>query len=191
MAQGTFSVDLASAQVPVSDPMNAAVNGRLTIHEAHVQPGPLASQLVAITDQVTQLIGKKKQNLDFLGADKTWMDLNNDAVEFQMAQGKVYHRNLNVDIGKVKVTTEGWVGVDQSMSMMASIPILDEWIEGEAILQGLRGQKLSVPIHGTFAQTQLDKREIAKLSKNLFGGAAKNYLQGELQKGLQKLIQGK
>ncbi len=190
-AQGTFSVDLTSAQVPVSKPMDAAVNGRLTIHEARVQPGPLAAQLVAVTDQVTQLIGQKKQNLDFLSADKSWMELHDDQIEFQMQQQRVYHRNLSVDIGKVRVVTEGWVGMDESMALMASIPVMDEWVEGEALLQGLRGQSLTIPIHGTFSRPQIDQRAIAQLSKDLVGGAAQNYLQNELQRGLQKLIQGK
>ena len=191
VAEGSFSVDLAAAQVPVTDPLQATVGGKLTIHEARLQPGPLAGQIVAIADQVTQLIGEKKQNLDFLNADRSWIDIRENQVEFQMQQGRVYHRDLNVAIGKVNVSSEGWVAIDQTMSMIASIPVLDQWIDGEPLLAGLKGRKLSIPIQGSFANPQVDRQALTRLSKDLVGNAAQHYLQGELQKGLQKLLKGR
>lgn len=190
-AKGRFSVDLAGAQVPLPEPMAASAGGRLTIHEAHIQPGPLASQIVAVTDQVTQLIGEKNRRLTFLQADRNWMDIRENSVDFQMNQGRVYHRNLNVNVGKVQVRTEGWVGLDQTMSMVATIPILDDWIDGEPLLAGLRGQELAIPVHGTFDQPVVDQQGLAQFSRQMVGGAAQHYLQGELQKGLQKLLKGR
>ncbi len=190
-AKGRFSVDLSGAQVPVSDPKTASVGGRLTIHEARIQPGPLAGQIVALTDQVTQLIGEKNRGLNFLQADQTWMDIRENSIDFQMSQGRVYHRNLSVQLGKAQVSTEGWVGLDQTMSMVATIPILDDWISGEPLLAGLRGQVLTIPVQGTFDNPRVDRQAIAQFTQQMVGGAAQNYLQGELQKGLQKLLKGR
>ena len=191
VASGTFSVDLAGSQIPLTDPIHSSVGGRLTIHQARVQPGPLAGQLAGIADQVTQLIGEKKQNLDFLNSDTNWIEIRENEVDFQMQHGRVYHRNLNVDMRGVKISTEGWVGVDQTMSMIATIPILDEWAGGEPLLAGLKGQTISIPIRGTFDDPQVDRQVLSQFSKEFVGGAAQQYLQGELQKGLQKLLKGR
>jgi hypothetical protein len=190
-ARGRFSVDLAGAQIPLTEPMAASAGGRLTIHEARIQPGPLASQIVAVTDQVTQLIGEKNRRLTFLQDDQSWMDIRENSVDFQMIQGRVYHRNLNVNVGKVQVRTEGWVGLDQTMSMVATIPILDDWIDGEPLLAGLQGRELAIPVQGTFDQPMVDQQALAQFSRQMVCGAAQHYLQGELQKGLQKLLKGR
>jgi len=187
-AKGRLSVDLDGAQVPLTNPMAASASGRLTIHEARIQPGPLASQIVAMTDQVTQLIGERNRRLTFLQADQNWLDIRENRVDFQMSQGRVYHRNLHVNVGKVQVRTEGWVGFDQTMSMVVSIPILDDWINGEPSLAGLRGQDVTIRVQGTFDQPMVDQQALAQFTRQMVGGAAQHYLQGELQKGLQKLL---
>ena len=191
IAKGRFSVDLTGAQIPLTNPMAASAGGRLTIHEARIQPGPLASQIVAVTEQVTQLLGEKNRRLTFLQADQKWIDIRENSVDFQMNQGRVYHRNLNVNFGEVQVRTEGWVGLDQTISMVATIPILDDWINGEPLLAGLRGREVTIPIHGTFDEPIVDQQALMQFSQQMVGGAAQHYLQGELQKGLQKLFKGR
>jgi len=187
-ADGQVSMTLQGARVPVSDPMRASVAGAAEIHGAKVQPGPMAAQLLGTIREVASIVNKAAPSLNFLEEGNNWLELQPQTIDFQMTDGRVYHRNLEFTSGKVKVKTQGWVGMDQTVGLLAEIPILDEWVEGEKILSALKGQSIKIPIGGTFGQPQLDRRAIGQLSQQLIGGAAQQLIQGELQKGLQKLL---
>lgn len=190
-ATGRFSVDLARAEIPVTNYSQGKVTGTVTIHEARLQPGTLASQIVSITDQMSTLLGKKTPRLTTLQADQKWVDIREQKVDFQMADGRVFHRDMTLVFGDVVVKSAGWVGLDQTMSLVATIPIQDKWIDGEAALAGLKGTEVPIPIQGTLVAPRVDQNSLVQLSQQLIGGAAQNYLQGELEKGLQKLLQGR
>ena len=81
------------------------------------------------------------------------------------------------------------MGLDQSLALVAEVPIRDEWIGGDRLLSGLRGQTLRIPITGTLGQPRVDRSSLEQLSQQLIGGAAQRLLQDELQNQLQKLLQ--
>ena len=151
----------------------------------------MAQQVLGIVREVSTLLNRSGPRLDFLNAGEKWMELAPQDIDFQMTQGRVHHRNLELRAGKVPIRTQGWVGVDQTVGMLAEIPVQDEWIEGRKLLEGLRGQSIQIPVHGTFAKPQLDRGAIAKLSRQLIGNGAERLIQQELQKGLQKLLRTK
>lgn len=105
-----------------------------------------------------------------------------------MTQGRIYHRHLSMSLGKVAVQTSGWVGTDETMSVVAQIPINDDWIQDEPLLAGLRGQLIQIPIHGTLSRPQLDRRAFAQVSQQIIGSTAERLLHSELEKGLKKLL---
>ncbi len=72
------------------------------------------------------------------------------------------------------IKTRGSVGFDQSLNLVAEIPIADDWIAGKSYLAGLKGQSLSIPIGGTVSKPQLDKQAIQQLSTQLVKQAAGN-----------------
>jgi len=61
---------------------------------------------------------------------------------------------------------------DQSISLVAKIPIADEWIAGNRYLAGLQGQSISVPIGGTVSRPVVDRAAVQKLSADLVRNAA-------------------
>jgi hypothetical protein len=187
-ANGRLSARLAGARVPLTNPLAADLAGTITINEARVSPGPMAQQLLTVSQQVSGLLQKNSSSLSFLRSDKTWLEMSPQQIEFQMTGGRVYHRNLEVQLGEVLVRSHGWVGLDQSIALAAEIPILDKWVDKEKLLAGMRGKSVQIPIHGTFSQPQLDQRALAQLSQQIIGSTAEHFIQDELQKGLQKLL---
>ena len=187
-ASGSLSARLAGARVPLTNPMAADLAGQVTIHQARVSPGPMAQQLLNVSQQVGGLIQKNSNSLSFLQAENTWLEIEQQQIEFQMSGGRVYHRNLEFRLGDAQVQSHGWVGLDQSIALEANIPILDKWIGDEKLLAGLRGKSVQIPIRGSFSQPELDQRALADISKQLIGSTAEQFIQGELQKGLQKLL---
>lgn len=187
-ASGRLSAQVAGARVPLTNPVAADLAATVAIDHARVSPGPLAKQILSISQQVGSLLQKDASKLSFLRADQTWLEMNGQQVQVQMSGGRVYHQNLEMLLGEVTVRSQGWVAADQSLSVVAEITILDKWVGNEKFLAGMRGKSVQIPIHGTFSQPRIDQRALAQLSSQLIGNTAEQFLQDELQKGLQKLL---
>lgn len=189
VAQGKFSVDLEAAQVPLADPKQARVQGRLNVHQLKVSPGPMVQQLATLIRQL-EAISKKEQ---FLQAATTAREtksltMTDKVVDFQVSEGRVYHRNMEFLVDDVPVRSYGSVGFDQSLALVLEVPIQQKWLGSEKALQSLAGQKLEIPVTGTFQQPRIDQRAVADLSQKLLQGAATQVIGDELNRALDKLF---
>jgi hypothetical protein len=179
---------ISGARIPLAAPALAEASGVVVIERARVQPGPVAQQLLSTFREASKLANAQTPSLSFLEEGNNWLEIQQQQVEFQMTQGRIYHRNLAMSLGNVAVQTSGWVGTDQTMSVVAQIPINDDWIANEPLLAGLRGQMIQIPIYGTLSRPQLDRRAFAQLSQQIIGSTAERFLHSELEKGLKKLL---
>ncbi len=186
---GKFSVDLADTQVPLNDPRLAHTAGRLAVHELTVLPGPMVADL-ATTIQQLQALKKGKDLLAGAVAPKParLLSMHDQKIEFQVVEGRVYHRNLVFTIDDVPVRSQGSVGFDQSLALVIDIPIQDRWIDGEDALKGLAGQSLQVPIYGTFEKPRVDQQALANLTRELLRDTARQAIGGEINRQLEKLF---
>jgi hypothetical protein len=94
---------------------------------------------------------------------------------------------MTLQIKDVAVQTRGSVGFDQSLSLVAEIPIADDWIKGEAWMGALKGQTIKIPITGTVTKPQLDIQAVRELSMNLIQRTAANRLTGVVNEQTEKL----
>lgn len=189
-AEGTFSADLEGVSVPL-DPAasknDISAGGLLTIHTAQIGPGPLA-------DQYLVMIRQLKGVLDGNPAAATtpeprgWILLPEQQVKVEVVDGRVYHQGFTMNVKDVSIVTRGSVGLDQTLEMLAEVPIPDKWIEGKPLLVGLRGQRISIPIRGQINKPQLDSSAISQLAKQFVNQAAQGLLQDGLNKGLERLF---
>jgi hypothetical protein len=186
-AEGRFSVALDNARVPLPDQSRSDVHGELTIHNAHVGPGPLAQQFISLAEQVKSLIEGGAPGSG-AGANSTWLVIPEQTVPFDVNEGRVRHRNLVVTSGDVQIKTSGTVGFDESLNLVAEVPIQDSWIAGKAYLNALQGTTIQVPVRGTLSRPKLDTNALRELSRQMIGGAARNALENELNRGLQRLF---
>lgn len=189
--EGEFSVDLTQAEVPFGKPNQVRVQGQLMTHRLSVSPGPMMNQLIALVKQVESLSERKQ----FLQAavqprNKSFLTMVEQQVDFQVAEGRVYHRNLEFLIDDAPVRSYGSVGFDQTLSLMIEVPIQDKWIEREPALRGFAGQSLRLPIYGTFQKPRIDERAVADLTKQLLQGAATQAIGDELNRQFEKLFRG-
>jgi hypothetical protein len=187
-AEGQFSLSLSDARIPLADPAAATIAGMVTIDGARVQPGPLAQQLLGIAREVSTVVNRNASALARLDSESSLLEIRQQRIDFQMVQGRVYHRNLELVVGDVTLRSQGWVGADQSLGLLAEIPIQDKWVQGKKLLAGWQGQALRIPVQGTITQPQVDRRVVAQLSQQLIGNTAERLLQDELEKGLKKLL---
>lgn len=189
---GQFSLALAETQVPLADPKLTRTAGQLAVHQLTVLPGPLLADLFRVVEQVESL--KDPRNL--LGAasqskPKKLLSMNDQQIDFQVVDGRVYHRQIEFIIDNVPIRSQGSVGFDQTLALMIEIPIQDRWIDGEESLRGLAGQKLQIPIQGTFQNPRVDQRAVADITRQLIRNSAGQAIGSEINRQLEKLFQGK
>ncbi|MEM8680428.1 MAG: hypothetical protein AAGF97_13850, partial [Planctomycetota bacterium] len=187
-ASGDFSVVLNQARIPIQNPAMADMAGRLYLGNARVQPGPFAQHLHSLGSDLAALLTQGNSPFAFGTHDLTLLELSNQQVDFQMTQGRIYHQNLHMAIGDFNIVSRGWVGLDRSVAMVAEIPMQDKWLGNGPLLDGLRGHTVQIPIHGTLKRPHLDRRGLGQLSSQLIGNTAERLIDGQLQRGLQKLL---
>ncbi len=205
-ADGQFSLRLAGGQVPLADPMRMNTAGVLAIEQARVRPGPVAAEMFKVAQQVKSLINRGA-NGQVADPEKALLLLPKQSIEFRVSEGFVTHRGLIVAIDDVPITTSGRVGLlDDSLAIVAEIPIRDDWVNKNKWLAPLKGQVLQLPIGGTLSRPSVDSRVMQDLARRLaesavggavedqvrdkiFGGQApEKKFQDEIGKGLKNLF---
>lgn len=175
-AEGSFSVSLQKAIIPLDAPANGEVEGVLEIHNAQIGPGPLSQQLLLLASQIKAIADG---NLLSAAAapPQRWLDLPSQRIGFRMADNRVYHQGLQLTVKDVVIRTSGSVGADQTISLVAEVPVRDEWLSRSRHLAALRGESIRVPIYGTLTNPKLDQNALAQITQQTVTGAANRYLQ--------------
>ena len=186
-AQGQFSLSLRQATVPIQQPGETRAQGTLSVQSAHIGPGPLAQQLFLAVDSIKTILQLRLPNTTSLGQNP-WVRIPQQNTQFQLADQRVHHDQMMFEIGNVAVYTRGSVGFDQSLALLAQIPIRDEWIAGDRRLEVLRGYSVEIPITGTFDNPRLDRRALERLATDALRKTTGRLLENELNKGLNQLF---
>ena len=167
-AQGNFTVDVGSAKVPILDPLKMEARGAVRLSNVVIGAGPTAEKLLASVKQLRSILKPDSTDRDL----NTWLRMDEQTVPILVREGRVFHEDLKFSHKDLVVQTSGSVGMDQSLNMVAKIPIHDDWIDGKDYLAGLKGKSISIPVTGTVSKPVLDRRSIQNLTQNLAKEAA-------------------
>ncbi len=178
---------LDGAKVPLTDTNKSDVHGQLTIHTAQVGPGPLAQEFLAFAQQVKTILDNRPASSG-QNAASNWLMIPEQTVRVDVADGRVLHQGLTMTAGDVLIRTSGSVGLDETLAIMAEVPIRDEWVTNKKYLSSLRGTVIQIPLQGTLSKPRIDNRMLQELSGRMIGGAARGILQDEVNRGLQRLF---
>lgn len=179
-AEGRFSMELDACWFPLSEPSRGELSGRMIIHDVQVGPGPLSQELAVV-----------------LGRPYPAQLTRQSVIPFRMVDGRIWHQNLELVFPDVTIRTSGFVGLDQTMAIMAEMPVPPKWIGNNPVGAALKGQIIRLPVSGTLAKPAIDRREFDRLSQQFVRNAAQGVIvdqlnkhQDEIQKGLNKVNQG-
>jgi hypothetical protein len=184
--EGRLSLKLDQASLNPTNTRNQTVVGQLLIHSAEVGPGPLSNQIITLVQQINAI--RKQDFTQAVSAQKIWVQMPEQKIDFEMINGQVVHRNLNIRAGDVTITTSGTVDIDGRMELLASMPIPDDWVEKSQWLAGMRGQSLQFPVRGTLTGPQMDLQLLKQFGRQQVQQAASGLIQQQLSKGLGKLF---
>jgi hypothetical protein len=193
-AEGTFSFFLEGAEIPLRQPKEGRAGGRLTIHQLSIAPGPMIQDVARIVRQLA-VLSKPGQGLGLLNAvappagdPLKGITMNQQTIEVQVVDGRVYHRNLEFLIDDVVVKSQGSVGFDETISLVIQVPIQQKWVGNRPALQNLVGQPLEIPINGTFNQPKVEGQAVGAFLAQAAQQAAGGLLGDEVNKALDKLF---
>jgi hypothetical protein len=170
-AEGKFSVALDGCRVPLDRPETGELAGQFTVHSVEVSAGPLVRELAVLLERpgVARLSRES-------------------VVPFRMVDGRVYHRDLELVFPDVTIRTHGSVGLDQSLAIMAEMPVPPKWLGNNPLGVALKNQTIRLPIEGTLQRPQIDRQALAKASAEFVRGSASNLLRDTLNKQLDRLF---
>ena len=184
---GNLSLQIDEAAIVPTDWKRQTVKGQLMVHGANVGPGPLADQLLMLVNQVRAL-RKGAGAADGGGQPTSWLQLPEQKINFDVQDGRVAHRNMQIQAGDVVINTSGSVGIDGQLELIAAVPILKDWVEKTPLLQSLAGQQIQIPIRGNIQRPQMDLSSFTSLGQQLATSALQGVAQKQIDKGLNKLL---
>ncbi len=172
--QGTFSVELEGARIPLDNPAQSDIAGRILIHSIDVGPGPLIRELALLLGRAVP--GKLRRE---------------SIVPFRMVQGRVYHQGMELIFPDVTIRTQGSVGLDQSLALLIEMPPPPKWIEAlgnTPAAAALKNQTLRIPLAGTLSRPTLDRKAVDEYNRQFIRNAAGNVIDDVLNRQLDRLL---
>lgn len=186
-AEGRFSIELSdTAVVPLNRPEDGEIRGKMDVHGVQVGPSPLTRELIGLA-QTIKAIADNKTATDPPNA-KMWLQLPEQSIPFHWKQRRVYHDRLEVNLKDVAIVTGGSVGIDQTLNMVAEIPIRDEWVSRNRYLASLQGQRLQIPITGSLSKPHVDRRALQNLATQAVTNSANSFIEKELTRGVDRFL---
>ncbi|MBX3412353.1 MAG: DUF748 domain-containing protein [Pirellulales bacterium] len=170
-AQGKFSIDLETSRVPLADYKQSSVEGKFTVHTVEIGPGPLVQELAVLLNRPSGAKLSKES-----------------VVPFKLVDGRVYHRDLALVFPDLTIRTQGSVGLDRTLALMAEMPVPPKWIGNNPLGDAIKGQTIRLPIGGTLDQPKINQQALAQANAQFIGNAAGSVLKGELNKQLDRLL---
>lgn len=152
---GRFSIELTDeARIPLDAPEEGRLQGEFSIHSIDVAPGPLARELAQV-----------------LKFPSTIRLADESIVRFELIDGRMHHANLKFGLPRLWVETHGSVGLDQTLDLVAEVPLAGLAAEDAPLREALSQQTLRIPIGGTLAEPKIDVDAMKQGGMGLVGGA--------------------
>ncbi|REK19187.1 MAG: acetyltransferase [Planctomycetota bacterium] len=187
VAEGRFSVTMDGARIPLHEPADGDLAGRMAIR-AQVKPGPVAQEFMVLVNELMTVV--RRGNFQPLN-DRTGslMSIDTNEIEFRMVGRRVYHKNLKFTLGTLPITTHGSVGLDdESLSMIAEVPIQANLLGQDLALGSLEGQTLKIPISGTLGRPKIDRGVIRQFTGQLLQNITRGVLLDGVNQQLDRLL---
>jgi translocation and assembly module TamB len=184
-ADGRFSVSLEGGRVPIGDPAAADIGGTMAMR-AQAKPGPVAREFLVLIRELGTIL--QRGPFAKLDQDGAIVSIDDSSIEFRVVNRRVYHRNLSFKIGNMPISTYGSVGTDETLSIVAEVPIQAQLFGLDLSLGTLEGRVIKVPIGGTLSNPKLDPRALQQLTAQAVESAARSVIVDGVGKQLERLL---
>lgn len=171
-AEGQVSIAVDYARVPVANPAAADIGGQVIIHSSRIVTGPLIQELAVLLRAPAQAT---------LGQEAV--------VPVRLVNGRVYHRDLQLIFPDLTIRTQGSVGLDGSLDLLAEMPIPPKWAGSKPLGQLVSRQTIRLPIRGSLAKPKLDEQALRAALAQSARDAAGDAVRQQIDKQFNRLLQ--
>jgi hypothetical protein len=171
---GQLSVALDTGRVPLTAPYQGDVAGRFILHSVRVGATPLLHELSALVASPSSVTVAREST-----------------VPFRMVNGRVYHSGLNLVFPDVTIQTQGSVGLDGSLAIIAELPVPPKWLKSSQSRAMFAKQKIRIPIGGSLEQPKLDEHALREAMARIARDTAGDLIQQQLDKQIERLVRPK
>ncbi|MFO0945344.1 MAG: hypothetical protein U1D30_05265 [Planctomycetota bacterium] len=149
-ARGQFSLELETCRINLARPTQGELKGRLSIHA--IEAGGKNPIVLEIAHIVRTLVPE--------AVPRSVRLADNSIVEFEMVDEGIRHRNLAFGLPGVSedlvIRTEGWVGFDQRLDLVADVPIPLHLLRKQEGNTPVKKEVLRLPIGGTIGKPKIE-----------------------------------
>jgi hypothetical protein len=182
--QGLMSVDLSAARLPLADPFSGEMDGQLIFESLEVAPGPMLQPFANLLVKLQSLIDPR-----FAFGDKAvLMRVRSDPVRIRLADRRLWHEGLVMDMGQLVIRSGGSVGSDGSLAMAAEVAFRGDLAGTTPVIGQLMRTPLLIPLRGTVHRPQFDGSAIDKILGRMVENTAEAIIGDGLSRGLEELF---
>jgi hypothetical protein len=182
--QGVVSVDVSGARLPLGDPFGGELSGQLIFENLEVTPGPQLQPLVGLIVKLQSVIDPR-----FAFGDKAvLLRVRPEPVRMRLAERRLWHEGLVMDMGQLTIRSSGSVGADGSLAMVAEVALRGDIAGGVPVIGQLLRTPLAIPLRGTVERPQFDAGAIDKILGRIVENTAEAVISDGLSRGLEEFF---
>ena len=183
-ANGFLTVDTSGGQLPLNDPLNGRFDGQLMLEQFSVTPGDMAGPLIKLLAKLQSVVDPRFA----FGDQVVFLRARPDPVRVQIADGRVYHDNLILDMGQLTVRSQGSMGHDGSLSMQLEVAFRGDLAGATPVVAQLLRTPFVIPLRGTVRNPQFDATAIDTILKRIMQNTADAVLRDGIGRGLEAIF---
>lgn len=182
--QGVVSIDVAGARVPLADPFGGEFAGQLVFENTEVTPGGPLGPLATLLVKLQTLVDPR-----FAFGDKVvLLRVRPEPVRMRLAERRLWHDGLVMEMGQLVVRSAGSVGVDGTLAMAAEVAFRGDLAGSTPVVGQLLRTPLVIPLKGTVERPQFDAAAIDRVVGRIVENTAEAVIKDGLGRGLEELF---
>lgn len=162
--KGQVTIEFDDWRLPWGDFAAGELGGRVTMHTVDAGPGVLVQSILELP--VLNMLAQQYPIPKFVELARE------STVPFAMREGHIHHEHLKFSLaGLVDIETGGYVGLDQTLDLVATLGIHPPKPEERklAVLRTLSTQPWPIRIHGKLGRPQIDASPLGDAGFDLLG----------------------
>jgi hypothetical protein len=183
-AEGTVSVDLAGARLPLDDPFAGEAAGQVVFDPLEVVPAATVQPLVNLLVRLQSAVDPRFA----LGEKRVLLRVRPDPVRVRLTGRRLWHEGLVCDAGAWTVASGGSVGADGSLSMVVEVALRGDLAGQAPVIAQIMRTPLAIPLTGTVDRPTFDARAIDLVVGRIVENTAEAVINDGIGRGLEALF---
>jgi hypothetical protein len=181
--RGVVSVDMDGARLPLNAPFAGELAARVVFDELEVTPAATLAPLANLLVKLRAAIDPR-----FAVGDRTvLLRVRPEPVRVRIAEQRLWHDGLVMDMGDLTVRSRGSVGRDGSLAMLVEVALRAELAGQTPVVARLLRTPLAIPLKGTVDRPQFDAGAIDMVLGRIVENTAQAVVEEGLSRGLDSL----